>query len=907
MLPQTCAGCPLFAWDKHFVLTEGTGSSGLLAIAEAPGAWEDEEKRPLSPNGRSGKVFRRALRELGIPAHTLCITNILRSRPPDNELLGASYAREAIDHCSQYLRRTIDEVKPRAIIALGGIPTRELESEYHGQHTAVRGFLRESKYGIPLISTYHPSFIARGAWQLYGTFKSDIKYALHIAEHGVPVQQETQYELNPSTDRVRDYLAFLRSNQSLPLSYDVETDHILGNPEPDDWRQKRIVQIQFSHRVGYAIVLPYSGEYRLLAHAILALSNPKWGWNSRLSDDLCLLADGAEINGEKHDLMNAWGHLQPSFWGKGDDRDTDKGVPSRLMGLQSAASFYCPEVGPWKHLAADTNNLQLYGAMDADYTSRTGAGIMSSLERAGLMAGYRSHKLGLRPVLDDLGTVGLPVDGAKQVELRTYVTGELTALQTRIQSKVPPEVLGLHPKAGYKALHSKLSLVEEGKDPASWLKTPLRAAIEGYNPANPPLVSAAGHIGYLVQREFETKQPNPATISEYYTEPRWCIERLFNPHGSSPNTKSYIRARGYRMPTKIDDPSVDTTGKLELQRLADETGDEVLTAIGQWREMFKTGMDYTSGKWAPGPDGRVHATFRFGTASAQTTAIDPPVQTFPEHSGIAKRAKEAIRAEPGHTLVEIDKRGFHARVAGWLSRDPVYYRLANFDVHSFVTAHFLKLKDADYQLEMDDGELTAYLEHVKSDPDRKYIRNFKVKRVVHGVTFGMKARKLYRMYSQNFENEREAQHLIDLLGHLFPRVYIAFPAWIETQIREVSRCRLVSPFGHHRFFFDFDMQQATAFFPSNCAHCDIQAALVRLHTSGALQRFEACNFKHDSLTLHPRTELVDECIATVQSEFDAPSTVLVDWMGRPNPLGPFICNSDAKIGPHLAEMKEYHA
>lgn len=955
MLPATCRGCPVFEWDKNFVETEGTGSSGLLVVAEAPGEWEAEEKRPLSPNGRSGKVFRRALRELGIPAHTLCITNVLRSRPPNNELLGMWYEAGSIGHCSQYLRRTIDEVKPRAIIALGGIPTRELQADDHGTHTVVRGFLRASKYGVPLISTYHPSFIARGAWQLYGTFKSDIKYALEIAQQGVPVQGVTQYELNPSIERVRHYLRYLSgSGNRLPISYDVETDHIIGNPEPDDWRLKRIVQIQFSHRAGYAIVLPYTGEYRLLAHAILALSNPKWGWNSRLSDDLALESDGAIINGERHDLMNAWGHLQPSFWGGKEDQDTDKGVPSRLMGLQSAASFYCREVGPWKHLAslerikADPELLKLYGAYDADYNARVGIGIMASLEKTGLMAGYRSHKLGMRPVLDDLGTVGLPVDAAKQQELRTYVTGELQSIQQRIQSQVPPAVLGLHPKTGYKALHNKLSLVEEGKDPASWLKTPLRAIIEGYDPANPPLVMAAGHVGYLVQREFkedsngriarissrngaeEHQLPHPVVgpdeivpvdnpVDGYRVRSqdaaggteagsgrtaRWCIERLFNPHGSSPNTKSYIRVMGYPMPTAIDS-GLDTTGKLQLQQLAERTGDEVLSMVGQWREMHKTGMDYTSAKWTPGTDGRVHATFRFGTASAQTTAINPPVQTFPEHSGIAQRAKEAIRAEPGHMLVDVDMRGFHARMAGWLSRDPAYYRLANFDVHSFVTAHFLRMPDADYQLEMDDDELTAYLEHVKSDKTRKDIRNYKVKRVVHGVTFGMRARKLYMMYAQNFENEREAQQLIDLLASLFPRVFIAFPTWIEDQIRNVTPCRLVSPFGHHRLFYDYDMQQATAFYPSNNSHCHIQAALVRLRTDGALARYEAVNFKHDSLSTHPRIELVDECIATVQAELERPSDVLVNWMGSPNPLGPFTCNSDAKVGLHLAAMKEY--
>ncbi len=886
-LPQDCIGCPLFEFNKPYTLNTGDGSSGLLAVAEAPGEWEAEENRPLSPNGRSGKVFRRALREAGINAHALTITNVLRSRPPDNELRGQPYEREAIEHCSVYLNRTVREAQPRVILALGDVPLQTLVPDAPGSNTVVRGFVLQGKHGIPVISTYHPSYIARGAWHLYGAFKADIKTAYRMAREGVPKQLETQYELNPSIDRVREYLNYLGTVQHLPLSYDVETASIIGESEPEDWQQKRIIQIQFSHRAGYAMVLPYHGEYRLLAHAILALSNPKWGWNSRLSDDLVLRADGAVINGELHDLMNAWGHLQPGFWGKDkSDVDADKGVPSRLMGLQSCASFYCPEIGPWKHLAADPQQVPYYGAIDVDITHRCGAAIFKGLERAGLLEGYRTHKVELRPVLDELGEVGLPVDAAKQAELRTYVTGELQRLQTTLQRLVPPEVLSIHPKQGYKALHSKLSVIEQGNGLASSVKTPLKAIVEHFDPANPPLVEAAGHTGYLVQRSFDGAE-------------RWCVERLYNPHGSSPNTKAYIRAKGYRMPKAID-TGLDTTGKLELQRLAEETGDEVLKLTGEWREMYKTGIDYTGPSWTPGADGRVHATFRWGTVSGQTTAINPPVQTFPEHSGIAKRVKVAIRAEPGHTLVKIDMRGFHARMTGWLARDPVYYRLADFDVHSYVTAHFLHLHDAPYLLEMDDDELHAALRLIKKHKDYGYIRNYKVKRVVHGVTFGLRARKLYLMYSQNFTGEREAQGLIDLLASLFPRTFTVFPSWVENQIRNVTPCRLVSAYGHHRLFYDHDIQQATAYLPSNQSHCHIQSALVRLRNSGANRRYQFTNFTHDAGWYHCPTPLVADCIAEVSGEFSAPSTVLVD-----NPLGPFQCNSDAEVGPNLAEMSSW--
>lgn len=919
-LPPLCAGCPLFAFDKAYTLNEGDGSLGILAVAEAPGEHEADEGRPLSPNGASGKVFRRALRELGIPAQHLTITNILRSRPPDNELRGAPYEREAIDHCSQYLDATVRDTKPRVILALGDVPLRELAAERIGSVTVVRGFMLDSKFdGVKLVSTYHPSYIARGMWSLFGAFKNDIAFAARLAR-GEVVQLETTYELDPTPERLWEYAGYLRANPVSPVSVDVETESILGLPEPTEWANKKIIQIQFSHRAGYAIVVPWTEPFLPAIFAILAGENPKWTWNGRLSDEIVLNAHGATLGGEWHDLMNAWGHVQPSFWGKDkSDVDGDKGVPSRLMGLQSCTSFYASEVGPWKHLGtpeaitADPSLLPLYGAYDADYTTRCGIGIMRELEALGLMEGYRSHKLDLRPVLDYLGEVGLPVDRTRQAELRSYVQGELTTMQRRMQELVPTEILGIHPKAGYKTLSGKVALEADNPDE----KVPLRVILEQYSPSEPPVVIAAGHIGYLTQRDFLDEKEDTLVR-------RWCIERLYNPHGSSPNTKAYIRHMGYRMPKKIGTDD-DTTGKLELAQLAAETGDEVLKLTGEWRERAKVGNDYTGGLWVPGDDGRVHATFRWGTASAQLVAVAPAVMTYPEHSGIAKKAKAAIRAQPGHTLVKIDKRGYHARMAGWLARDEVYYRLADSDVHSFATAHFLKLHDAPFLLDMSDDELRSALTAIKAE--HGHTRNYKVKRVVHGVTFGARVKKIYGMYAPNFnppeadviadvgdakwydwDRERqmreiarrgrhEAQQLIDTLYHLFPKTFVLFPQWVNEQIRNVTPWRLRSPFGHHRIFYDFDLEQATAYLPSNCSHCDFQLGLVRLWRSGALRHFEAINSTHDALWLHPRTELVEECIATVQYEFEKPSDVLVD-----SPLGPFQCGSDAEMGDDLAYM-----
>jgi len=387
--------------------------------------------------------------------------------------------------------------------------------------------------------------------------------------------------------------------------------------------------------------------------------------------------------------------------------------------------------------------------------------------------------------------------------------------------------------------------------------------------------------GWLVEHQFGD-------------EKRWCLEKPFNPN-SSLQLIRYLRHQGYPVPTKVDDPEKETTGKSELEKLAAKVDDPVLNIVVASRELRKTGLDYTGGAWTPAADGRVHTTFKPNTASGQLTSASPNVQQFPEHSQLAKRAKEMIAAEPGHTLVKIDMRGFHSRMIGWLANDAAYYKLADFDVHSFVTAHYLGLQGAKYLIELPDDELRAELDIIKNL--HKHTRNYKIKRVVHGSQFGLGTRKLYRMNSDHFESEAEAVRLKALLACLFPQTFTKFPKWVEHQIRKVTRGRLVSPFGHHRYFFDFDMEQATAYLPSNCAHCEIQSAIVRLHKMGALEKYGAANMVHDSLWFHCPDGLVEECKSVVVAELSAPSKVLVSSL-----LGPFQCNADVEQGLDLAHM-----
>lgn len=902
----------------------------MLVVSEALGEHEEADGLPLRPYAPAGSVFQRTLDELHLQRSAMTLTNCIRCQPPGNELRDAPYEFAALNHCKQYLNATIAERQPKAILALGAVPLRELldpDSGVPADLMSVRGFLLRSKYsGIPLIASYHPAHLVRGSMHLMSAVLPDVKFAYRVATEGVPKLLETNYELFPTIDNVRRYYQFLAADQSRPVAVDVETIELLGQRDEADWRRKTLIQVQFSDGPGRAIVLPWTGRFIDAAKAILALDNPKWTWNGRLSDLLVLRGSGCMVNGEHHDLMNALIHLQPSFTAGRDDKFGDKGIVTKLLGLQSCASFYCPEVGCWKHLAYERDKLQLYGAYDADYTMRCGIGLFADLKAQGLLEGYSTFKRGLCEVLDDLGEVGLPIDRERQQELRTYTLGELDRLQKALQPLIPEQLRNRHPKEGWRSNPSSLATVD-----GEVMK--LRDAIAGYdNYEAPPYVTigdpakarvSAPTEGHLVYREFELIDENAIP----YTETRWCLLKPFNPgsQGENGQVGRYITYMGYPMPHKIDDPSKGTVGKSELEKLAAKVNDPVLNLVVEYKDIRKTGMDYTTGAWSPGADGRVHSTFRPNTASGQTTSSAPNVQQFPEHGGLAKRAKAMIRAELGHMLVKIDMRGFHSRMIGFLAEDPDYYKLADYDVHSYITAHFLQLRDAPYLIEMDDDELRKSLGAIKAE--HSHTRNFKVKRTVHGRQFNMGVNKLYKMHADNFDpkpeaviaevgeavwfdwgTERQAREIAQrgrteatklfyLFDRLFPKTFREFPAKVEHQIHNVTRCELKTPYQTRRYFWDYDKEQSTAFLPSNYAHCEIQSALMRLRVAGALREYEAVNFTHDALWLHPREELVTDCIRTVQTEFERPSTVLH------NSLGTFYCNSDAEVGTDLTTMR----
>ncbi len=150
-----------FVTDHHcIVFGDGDPCARLMVIGEAPGAEEDKVGLPFV--GRAGQLLEKQLGAMGLKRSDVYITNVLKTRPPNNATPTADEAAA----CAPYLYEQIRIIGPEAILALG-LPasrvllnTAESMSRLRGKWADYRD-PRDGAYRVPVMPTYHPAFLLR--------------------------------------------------------------------------------------------------------------------------------------------------------------------------------------------------------------------------------------------------------------------------------------------------------------------------------------------------------------------------------------------------------------------------------------------------------------------------------------------------------------------------------------------------------------------------------------------------------------------------------------------------------------------------------------------------------------------------------------------------------------------------
>ncbi|MBM3934416.1 MAG: uracil-DNA glycosylase [SAR202 cluster bacterium] len=108
-----CTRCDLHKTRTMSVPGEGSRTAQIMIIGEAPGFNEDKQGRPFV--GQAGNVLNRMLASIGLKREDVYITNMVKSRPPENrDPLPAE-----IEACRPFLDRQIELIRPKVIVCLG--------------------------------------------------------------------------------------------------------------------------------------------------------------------------------------------------------------------------------------------------------------------------------------------------------------------------------------------------------------------------------------------------------------------------------------------------------------------------------------------------------------------------------------------------------------------------------------------------------------------------------------------------------------------------------------------------------------------------------------------------------------------------------------------------------------------
>jgi len=149
-----CEACGLCETRTQTVFSDGTPSSGVMFVGEAPGADEDAQGVPFV--GRAGQFLTRIIEKgMGVDRSEVYIANVLKCRPPENR----DPKVEEKGLCTAWLDRQIELVNPRVIVPLG----RHAAVHLTGKDLSM-GRLRGQVHrvgGRPIVPTYHPSYLIR--------------------------------------------------------------------------------------------------------------------------------------------------------------------------------------------------------------------------------------------------------------------------------------------------------------------------------------------------------------------------------------------------------------------------------------------------------------------------------------------------------------------------------------------------------------------------------------------------------------------------------------------------------------------------------------------------------------------------------------------------------------------------
>jgi uracil-DNA glycosylase family 4 len=150
---EGCPRCKLSKSRTNIVFGQGSPTSDLMFVGEAPG--RDEDEQGLAFVGRAGQLLTKIIKAMGKKREDVYICNVIKCRPPNNR----NPERDEVASCRPFLEEQIRLIAPKVIVTLGTFAAQAL-LETDEPIGRLRGRWQTAR-GVRVMPTFHPAFLLR--------------------------------------------------------------------------------------------------------------------------------------------------------------------------------------------------------------------------------------------------------------------------------------------------------------------------------------------------------------------------------------------------------------------------------------------------------------------------------------------------------------------------------------------------------------------------------------------------------------------------------------------------------------------------------------------------------------------------------------------------------------------------